>query len=322
MKKIRMLLAMILVAALLASLAAMTTAEVQVAEDWQADIRTLMDESLIPKTTSIRYDHNLSENTEAESHQYDIEKINSDGVTMRIDFSMLTTAEFSDDDWKTVDDWLNTTASAAIQGIALDTESLASAIANAIANARGSALSGGEAETPAWADDRLLLTGISVTIPYYPELSNGINGSATQKLQETLIRLGYLDDKADGYFGAKTQNAVEDLEAYVRELEQDVIDALPTVEPTATPAPTMAIPMDQPLDGESEVSAEPTAAPAPTPATPVDGVADSLLQAYLYSDDFIVAREELSNGSQSDAVKRLQRRLIRLGYMVGSADGI
>ena len=322
MKKIRMLLAMILVAALLAPLAAMTTAEVQVAEDWQADIRTLMDESLIPKTTSIRYDHNLSENTEAESHQYDIEKINSDGVTMRIDFSMLTTAEFSDDDWKTVDDWLNTTASAAIQGIALDTESLASAIANAIANARGSVLPGGEAETPAWADDRLLLTGISVTIPYYPELSNGINGSATQKLQETLIRLGYLDDKADGYFGAKTQNAVEDLEAYVRELEQDVIDALPTVEPTATPAPTMAIPMDQPLDGESEVSAEPTAAPAPTPATPVDGVADSLLQAYLYSDDFIVAREELSNGSQSDAVKRLQRRLIRLGYMVGSADGI
>ena len=322
MKKIRLLLAMILVAALLASLAAMTTAEVQTAEDWQADIRTLMDESLIPKTTSIRYDHNLPENTEAESHQYDIEKINSDGVTMRIDFSMLTTAEFSDDDWKTVDDWLNTTASAAIQGIALDTESLASAIANAIANARGSALPDGEAETPAWADDRLLLSEISVTIPYYPELSNGVNGSATQKLQETLIRLGYLDDKADGYFGAKTQTAVEDLEAYVRELEQDVIDALPTVEPTATPAPTMAVPMDQPLDGESEISAEPSAAPVPTPATPVDGVADSLLQAYLYSEDFVVAREELSNGSQSDAVKRLQRRLIRLGCMVGSADGI
>ena len=322
MKKIRLLLAMILVAALLASLAAMTTAEVQTAEDWQADIRTLMDESLIPKTTSIRYDHNLPENTEAESHQYDIEKINSDGVTMRIDFSMLTTAEFSDDDWKTVDDWLNTTASAAIQGIALDTESLASAIANAIANARGSALPDGGAETPAWADDRLLLSEISVTIPYYPELSNGVNGSATQKLQETLIRLGYLDDKADGYFGAKTQTAVEDLEAYVRELEQDVIDALPTVEPTATPAPTMAVPMDQPLDGESEISAEPSAAPVPTPATPVDGVADSLLQAYLYSEDFVVAREELSNGSQSDAVKRLQRRLIRLGCMVGSADGI
>ena len=322
MKKIRLLLAMILVAALMASLAAMTTAEVQTAEDWQADIRTLMDESLIPKTTSIRYDHNLPENTEAESHQYDIEKINSDGVTMRIDFSMLTTAEFSDDDWKTVDDWLNTTASAAIQGIALDTESLASAIANAIANARGSALPDGGAETPAWADDRLLLSEISVTIPYYPELSNGVNGSATQKLQETLIRLGYLDDKADGYFGAKTQTAVEDLEAYVRELEQDVIDALPTVEPTATPAPTMAVPMDQPLDGESEISAEPSAAPVPTPATPVDGVADSLLQAYLYSEDFVVAREELSNGSQSDAVKRLQRRLIRLGCMVGSADGI
>ena len=59
MKKIRLLLAMILVAALLASLAAMTTAEVQVEDGWQADIRTLMDDSFVPKTTTIQYDHKL-----------------------------------------------------------------------------------------------------------------------------------------------------------------------------------------------------------------------------------------------------------------------
>lgn len=328
MKKIRLLLAMILVAALLASLAAMTTAEVQVEDGWQADIRTLMDDSLVPKTTTIQFDHKLSEDVQIETHRYDIEKINNDGMTMRIDFSMLTTADFSEDDWAEIDAWLNATASSAIQGIALDTESLANAVANAIADARKNNRPDAEADAPAWTDDRLLLSSIAVTIPYYPELSNGVNGSATQKLQETLIRLGYLDDRADGYFGAKTQAAVEQLEKYIRELEQDVIDALPTVEPTATPVPTatpeptMAVPEDQPLDAEPTASPEPTEAPLPTPATPVDGIADSLLMAYLYSDDFVVAREELSNGSQGDAVQRLQRRLVGLGCMVGSADGI
>ena len=328
MKKIRLLLAMILVAALLASLAAMTTAEVQVEDGWQADIRTLMDDSFVPKTTTIQYDHKLSEDVQIQTHRYEIEKINNDGMTMRIDFSMLTTADFSEDDWAEIDAWLNATASSAIQGIALDTESLANAVANAIADARKNNRPDAEADAPAWTDDRLLLSSIAVTIPYYPELSNGVNGSATQKLQETLIRLGYLDDRADGYFGAKTQAAVEQLEKYIRELEQDVIDALPTVEPTttpvptATPEPTMAVPEDQPLDAEPTASPEPTEAPLPTPATPVDGIADSLLMAYLYSDDFVVAREELSNGSQGDAVQRLQRRLVNLGYMVGSADGI
>ena len=52
------------------------------------------------------------------------------------------------------------------------------------------------------------------------------------------MRLGYLDDDADGFFGPNTQAAVESLEEYVRALEQDVIDALPTPEPTATPKPT------------------------------------------------------------------------------------
>ena len=328
MKKIRLLLAMILVAALLASFAVMTTAEVQVEDGWQADIRTLMDDSFVPKTTTIQYDHKLSEDVQIQTHRYEIEKINNDGMTMRIDFSMLTTADFSEDDWAEIDAWLNATASSAIQGIALDTESLANAVANAIADARKNNRPDAEADAPAWTDDRLLLSSIAVTIPYYPELSNGVNGSATQKLQETLIRLGYLDDRADGYFGAKTQAAVEQLEKYIRELEQDVIDALPTVEPTATPVPTatpeptMAVPEDQPLDAEPTASPEPTEAPLPTPATPVDGIADSLLMAYLYSDDFVVAREELSNGSQGDAVQRLQRRLVNLGCMVGSADGI
>lgn len=64
MKKLRIYLALTLVVALIASIAAISSAEVQVEEDWQADIQTLMDESLLPKATTVQYDHALPEGTE------------------------------------------------------------------------------------------------------------------------------------------------------------------------------------------------------------------------------------------------------------------
>ena len=56
--------------------------------------------------------------------------------------------------------------------------------------------------------------------------------------------------------------------------------------------------------------------------TPVDGVADALLQAYLYSDDFQVARAICALGDEGSAVRRVQTRLNRLGYTVDAPDGI
>jgi len=53
----------------------------------------------------------------------------------------------------------------------------------------------------------------------------------------------------------------------------------------------------------------------------VDGVADALLQAYLFSDSFQVTRGALSSGDSGDAVKRVQLRLRQLGYMADKADG-
>ena len=118
MKKLRIYLALTLVVALIASIAAISSAEVQVEEDWQADIQTLMDESLLPKATTVQYDHALPEGTAQTPHAYAIEKIGSDGTTLRTDFDLIATSDFTDADWEAVDEWLSSTASAAIQGIA------------------------------------------------------------------------------------------------------------------------------------------------------------------------------------------------------------
>ena len=46
------------------------------------------------------------------------------------------------------------------------------------------------------------------------DLSRGSKGEDVQKLQSMLIDLGFLDDKADGIFGKKTQAAVQSIQRY------------------------------------------------------------------------------------------------------------
>lgn len=351
MKKFSMLLVMILIISLLASLAAMSTAEMQTEEEWQADIRKLMDESLAPKSTTTLFEHAIPEESVSEAYDFFVERINGDGMTMRIDLKLLALADYSDEEWTSVNAWLEEIVNQAIQGVAVDTEAMAEAVVKAIGDGQKN-ISVEEGQTaPLWTKDLLKLTGITVTIPYYPELSEGVNGSATQKLQEKLIQYGYLNDAADGYYGARTKAAVEMLENYVRELEQDVIDALPTpepaatatatIEPTATPEPSpkveAVVTLEPEATNEPEATDEPEAtqeadAPVdeelepveegPEPATPVDGIADAMLQAYLFSDDYKVTRGDLSNGDSGDAVLKLQNRLANLGYFAGVADGI
>lgn len=345
MKKLSKLVLLLLAISLLASAVMMSTAEIQAEEEWQADIRTLMDVSLAPKTTTTLYDHSIPDGTALDEHEFFVERINGDGLTMRIEFGLAATRDFSNEEWDAVDAWLVETANLAIQGVAVDTEVMNKSVSDAISASRKNVQVAEEETPPVWASEELKLTEVTVTIPYYPELSEGINGSGTQKLQEKLIQLGYLDDVADGYYGAKTKAAVEMLENYVRELEQDVIDALPAAEPTATAKPTVTpAPTAESTDApeltvtlEPAATAEPTAETTaepepevqqeaveagPAPATPVDGVADAMLQAYLYSDDFKVTRGDLTSGDSGDAVTRLQRRLSKLGYLFGVADGV
>ena len=58
-----------------------------------------------------------------------------------------------------------------------------------------------------------------------------------RRSQEKLIQLGYLTGTADGQYGKGTATAVSALEEYIRQLEQDDIDAKATPTPAPTPDP-------------------------------------------------------------------------------------
>ena len=102
-----------------------------------------------------------------------------------------------------------------------------------------------------------------------------------KELQQALIDSGYLDDKADGIFGSRTEAAVmawqadkgleqtgivtpEQLEKILSEPARPAASAAVTVEPSATAKPSaMATAKPTPTP-----TAEPTATPTPTP-TPI-----------------------------------------------------
>lgn len=56
---------------------------------------------------------------------------------------------------------------------------------------------------------------LSLSMPKYPTLQKGNSGDAVKKLQSKLIELGFLNDKADGSYGAKSEEAVKAFQASV-----------------------------------------------------------------------------------------------------------
>lgn len=324
MKRFRIVLSMLLVVSIAVSLLTFSSAENTVAEPWQADIMKLIDPEDIPESTVLQFDIDLPEDAVIEKKSHSVELVSSNGDVLNVEVGFLLNGiTMQEAEWNSVGEWLKNLVTGAVQAVQADSKSLANVIHEAIKEQRKNAQPDEMGNMPAWAKEELLIESIEASVPYYPELANGINGNATQRLQEKLIQLGYLNDKADGYFGNNTKAAVEQLEKYVRELEQDIIDALPTPEPTATPAPTATpVPGEMPqLTDIPLETPEASAEPIPTPATPVDGVAEPLLQAYLFSDSFKVSRSDLAMGDSGDAVTRLQLRLAKLGYMTDVADG-
>ena len=346
MKKIRILLAAVLALALLTSVMFFTEAEQAAEAAWQADLLKLMDPADVPKTTEIRYENTYEEGVEVNTHEIACE-LAVNGVSYGCEFVFEAAGE-DIADWSSVKQWLGDIVTEAARSAGSDSEALAKAIDRAISSARRSAradMSG--AEKPVWALDNVSVAMIRVSTPFYPELKLNKNGEATKALQQKLIELGFLSGGADGYFGANTENAVKELEEYIRELEQDLIDsrpaatAAPTEVPTIEPVETLNV---QPVmqSGHEltlipKQTAEPTPEPTPVPTeepmavatdvrilepvTQVDGVADALLQAYLYSDEFIAVRRSLNSGDSGSDVKRLQTRLLNLGCTATAADG-
>ena len=136
----------------------------------------------------------------------------------------------------------------------------------------------------------------------YIGLVSGNTGSAVTAMQQRLIELGWLSGSADGDYGKNTVNAVKAFQnaaglSATGDADSNTLSVLYSGSAPAYTAPAVT---DVPA---TEPPVAPTDAPAVTDP-PID-------------EGYTV----LSNGSTGDAVKRLQQRLIDLGWLTGSADG-
>ena len=127
-----------------------------------------------------------------------------------------------------------------------------------------------------------------------PVLGRGDKGSRVIELQMRLSALGYYAGEIDGDFGGGTERAVKAFQAangletdgYVGEATEALLYSTAAAAAQATPAPT-----DTPAAART---------PAPTSTA---------------------AFQVLKSGSKGDSVRRVQERLLALGYYEGTIDG-
>ena len=129
----------------------------------------------------------------------------------------------------------------------------------------------------------------SLTVAY-ETLKKGMTGDAVKALQNRLIELGYLTGTADGIFGTSTGEAVY----YFQKNNGLVRDSIAGEDTLKKLFSTAAIPM------------KPSATTAPQATTPIASIPTGTLR----------------QGDKSDAVKVMQQKLISLGYLSGTADGV
>ena len=140
------------------------------------------------------------------------------------------------------------------------------------------------------------------TVYGYIGLVSGNTGSAVTAMQQRLIELGWLSGSADGDYGKNTVSAVKAFQnaaglSATGDADSNTLSILYSGSAPAYTAPAVT---DPPA---TEPPVSPTDAPAPTDPPIEEGYT------------------VLSNGSTGDAVKRLQQRLIDLGWLTGKADG-
>ncbi len=134
-------------------------------------------------------------------------------------------------------------------------------------------------------------TNTNTPKPSATSLKNGSTGSEVRKMQNRLIELGYLSGSADGDFGDATEDAVK---AFQRRngLTVDGKAGTATLEKLYSSS------------AKAAVTAKPTAKPTARPTNTPKPTATSL-----------------KNGATGSDVRKMQKRLIELGYLSGSADG-
>ena len=123
------------------------------------------------------------------------------------------------------------------------------------------------------------------------DLQKGSEGVAVKRLQQRLIELGYLTGTADGDFGGGTENAVKAFQQAAG-YGQDGVATVALQQ--------LLFSASAPAAATQATSAPP--APTDAPAQPE-------------------GPRTLQKGMNGDDVVALQRRLIELGYLTGTADG-
>lgn len=123
----------------------------------------------------------------------------------------------------------------------------------------------------------------------WPTLRKNDTGDNVAQLQESLIKLGYLTGKADGNYGSATVDAVKAFQK---------ANGL-TVDGTAGTSTQKLL-----YGGSAKAKATPTPTPKATAATAAE------------------SGGALKVGSKGSDVKKLQSKLISLGYLSGKADGV
>lgn len=130
----------------------------------------------------------------------------------------------------------------------------------------------------------------------YRTLRYGDSGADVAYMQRRLIELGYLAGEADGQFGTGTLAAVK---AFQR-ANGLTVDGVAGTKTYGVLLSDAAIRADQ--------------APTPTPTPPEDEEEDA-------TDPNGIPERNLSQGDSGNDVKSVQKRLIELGFLSGTADG-
>lgn len=132
----------------------------------------------------------------------------------------------------------------------------------------------------------------------YPTLKTGSVGTQVKELQRRLIELGYLNDKADGAYGAKTATAVKSFQIKLGLSATGIADSQTQIELYRADAPSK--------DSTAQVTPLPTA--TPTPGATLDPSATP------------TSYRTLKVGSTGEDVRMLKQRLSELGYYEGTID--
>ena len=159
-----------------------------------------------------------------------------------------------------------------------------------------------EASPTPGVDPVLPLTPAPIT---WQKLRNGDSGQAVSQLQEALIQLGYMSGRTDGKYGNATEAAVRAFQKANRLTEDGV--AGEATQKLLYSGKAKAAP------GKATVvtTAKATTTPKPTATPKATG-----------SGGNIAVSGTLRQGDSGSQVKTLQQKLIEIGFLKDSADGI